>query len=278
MISVDSFKQEVDDLANKYQTGADYGPDAFNRQLPTCVIDIVRTRLGLSEQYRPGQSAPAMAYELTQVITGELAMLKMADIYIPVSSQGIAELPTDFFYPSSIYTNFLNVTLKGKYNQAQKKNCGHVKQDACACVGTEQMSVDQLKMLNIKNAASYYTKQVSVTMYDDATFNQLRNNAIRVPSSEYPICRFNNAQLDIMPRDLMAIYMTYIRYPKTAKWNYTIDPTTLVSTYNPVGSQDIELPSSLTTPLMGLMLSRLGIKVREPELVQVGDKLNIAGK
>lgn len=277
MISVDSFKQSFDDLANKYQTGAEYGPDAFNRQLPSCVVDIVRSRLGLSEQYRPGQSAPAMAYELTQVITGELSSLKMADVGIPVNSYGIAQLPTDYFYPSSLFSNYEDAELKAQYKSASKKKCGHMSVELCGC-DTIPMSVAELKMLAIKNAVLFYTQQVPVTICDDATFNMMRTNAIRKPTLEYPICRLNNAAFEFAPKNVGSANFTYIRYPKTAKWNYTFDSTTLLATYNPVGSQDIELSPSLVIPLMGLLLSRLGISVREPDLVQVGDKLNIQGK
>jgi len=285
VISVDKFKNALDDLANSYQTGAIYGADAFNRQLPICVVDMVRSRLGLSEQYQPGQPVPAISYELTRVVTNELGELKITDYAHTVDAQGIAQL-NEVFYLSSLFAVYTDDALKAKYDMSNKKSCGHLSGDDCAChSSTTQMSVNQKKMLRIKNASLYYNKQVPVNIVDDATFNMLRNNAIRVPTKQYPICRFQsnliaptNPLLEFLPKNIGTVYVTYIRYPAAAKWNYTLDAVTLTEIFDPVGSVDIDLPESLFTPLLGLMLGRLGIKSREGDIVNIGDKLNTQGK
>jgi len=279
MIQIDAFKQALDDLANQFQTGAEYGPDAFNRNIPICVIDLVRSRLGLSEQYQPGQPVSAMGYELTQVVTGELSDLKVSDASLVVNTQGLASMPSDYFYPSSLFHNYIDSGLKAKYDKGNKKPCGHFETVSCTCASNStQMTVKQLRMQKIINAADYYMKAVPITILDDATFNQMRNNSIRKPELKYPICRLNGTNVEFLPKNIGTVFFTYIRYPKTPFWNYQIDPTTFVATHIVANSQNIELPPSLITPLLGLMLSRAGIKSREDILIQVGEKLNVAGK
>lgn len=278
MISIDSFKQALDDLANKYQTGAEYGSDAFNRNIPIATLDMVRSRIGLPEQYRPGDPLPAIAYEVTQAITDELAELKISDAVLNVSS-GLALKPSDYFYPSSMWHEFQYPELAAKYEIGKKKPCGHLTTQTCHCHNdTTQMSLDEIKMLAITNRYNYITSQQPVTILTDAMFNQYRSNSIRVADLKHAICRFNNTQIEFLPKAVTKVLFTYIRYPKTPKWNFTTNPTDLIDVFDPAGSQDIELPPQCTTPLMGMMLERIGIKVREPELIQAGQKLNMAGK
>lgn len=278
MITINSFKQLLDDLANQYQTGAGYGSDAFNRNIPVAVLDMVRSRIGLPETYKPGEPVPAIAYELAQVITDELAELKISDAVLSVSS-GVALKPLDYYYPSSMWHPYQDPVLAAKYDIGKKKPCGHIVAESCDCHNTTtQMSVDEIRMLNITNRYNYITTQRPVQILNDAMFNQYRSNSIRKPDLKNVICRFNNTQIEFLPISVSKVLFTYLRYPKIAKWNFTRDPNSLIDTFDPVGSQDIELPSQCTTPLLGIMLERAGIVSREVFMLQAGEKLNTTGK
>lgn len=279
MISVDAFKQALDDLANQYQTGAGYGSDAFNRHIPIATLDMVRSLIGLPESYKPGEPVPAIAYELTQAITDELAELKVSDAVLTVSS-GLALKPADYYYPSSMWHWYQDPALAKKYDIGKKKPCGHVTSVSCECMNTTtQLSVDDLRMLKITNRFNYISSQEPIQIVSDAMFNRYRGNAVRQPKLESPICRWWNAQkMEFLPANLQRVFFTYIRYPKEPKWNYTRDATNLIDTFNPVGSQDIELPIQCRTPLFGIMLERAGIVSREVFMLQAGEKLNTTGK
>ena len=72
------------------------------------------------------------------------------------------------------------------------------------------------------------------------------------------------------PIDLGKIGLTYLRYPKKPFWNYTTAGG--FSTYNPVGSQDIEMPEICAEEVVYMCLNRLGISIREPMLIQWAER------
>lgn len=61
------------------------------------------------------------------------------------------------------------------------------------------------------------------------------------------------------------IQLTYIRTPKPPAWNYTDGPRPI---YNPVGSQDFELPDITHQDICFKVLSFMGIATRDADLYQ----------
>ncbi len=259
MININSFYQSFNDLANPAVTGDSYSPDQFNRELPIVVISAIRRHLGLPENYAPAMPQPAIAYEKTQMITDELLELKTtADLF--VNSVGLALLPTDYYYPSSV--NYW-VQLK---KQALEMPTMQLSKDECC---------DQKPILK---PSPYYTEQKRVDILNDDEFNTMAASKLHAPSMLYPKCRFyDKTHLEFAPKNLFMVKFTYVRLPKVPKWNYVVDVNTLLPVFTAIGSQDIELPVSMTDTLRSMMLQRLGIPQRENELYQYGTQLKQQG-
>lgn len=244
MIGINDFKLYFTDLINPAQTGNEMGPDAFNRQLAVVVTDAVRRHLGLPEAYSPAMPLPAIAYEKTQMITDELAEIKTSAVIL-LSGGDLYEIPSDFYYPSSIYHTVLQPLKKinnPNYDQPQQQ--------------------------------AYNYEDWPVSMVNDAEFNIARMSAVRKPTSDYPIARIfgsvsNKLYMQLQPKGISAVTLTYIRKPKKPYWNYVFDPQTNTEVYVPTGSQDIELPESMITTLAILLAQRLGISTRDTQLYQM---------
>lgn len=262
MINIDAFKRSFEDLANPAQTGDSFSPDQFNRELPVVIISAIRRHLGLPEEYSPGMPQPKISYEATQMIANELL-----DLRTPVTlkiSEGISELPSDYFYLSS---------LNYKY---PKKQDTYKKMSFDYCCETEEGTKDD-KPLN------YELQDTPITLMSDAEFNMALGSALRKPTKSRPIARLygktstNIYLIQFAPKFINQADIIYVRKPKVPVWGYTINPLTLLETYNPATSQDIELPESMFDTLRFIMLKRLGVPEREIELYKYGQDLQNKG-
>ncbi len=263
MINIDSFKKSFEDLANPAQTGDSFSPDQFNRELPVVLISAIRRHLGLPEEYAPGMPLPRIVYETTQMVSNELL-----DLRTPATlnvSEGIAKLPTDYFYCSS---------LNYKY---PKKADTYKKLSFDTCCETEEGTKKSKKPLN-------YTLQDSpITLLSDAEFNMAIGSSLRKPTKQRPIARLygktsaNQYQIQFAPENIDLVKLIYVRKPKTPIWAYTINPLTLLEEYNASASVHIELPESMFDTLRFMMLKRLGVPEREAELYKYGQDLQNKG-
>jgi hypothetical protein len=83
----------------------------FERQLHVAQLKLFKTRLGLPESYRPGAPVPGQVWEISKVITDDLAPFKVlmggTDASLVIDDDGIATLPADFYYPSSLIYKYI---------------------------------------------------------------------------------------------------------------------------------------------------------------------------
>ena len=83
----------------------------FERILHVCQLKQFKRKIGLPEEYQPGTAIPAQVYEISKVITDDLAPFKVImggdNPPLNVDDKGEATLPSDFFYPSALHTSTL---------------------------------------------------------------------------------------------------------------------------------------------------------------------------
>jgi len=262
MININAFKKSFEDLANPAQTGDSFSPDQFNRELPVVVISAIRRHLGLPEDYSPGMPQPRISYEATQMIANELLDLR-TPYQLNVSKDGVAELPADYFYLSSL-----------NYKYAKKQDT-YKKMSFDTCCETEEGTKDD-KPLN------YGWQDTPITLLSDAEFNMAIGSSLRKPTASKPIARLYGKtsndiyQIQFAP-NIDLVNIIYVRKPKVPVWGYTINPLTLLEQYNSATSQDIEVPESMFDTLRFMMLKRLGVPEREIELYKYGQDLQNKG-
>lgn len=260
MINIDAFKRSFDDIANPAQTGDSFRPDQFNRELAVTLISVIRRHLGLPEDYKPGVPQPQIAYEQSQMISNELLDLR-TPVVLTIDKDGIAKLPSDYFYISSLISEVPQYDTKKRISSFD------------ACCNTEQGSKSESEQKTS-------LRHRPVTLLSDAEFNMALGSSLRKPTSLQPIARLYGKDSDnylIQFAEAQFVKMIYVRKPKTPFWNYTQNQQTLTETYNPIGSQDIELPDSMFDTLRFAMLKRLGVPEREMELYKYGQDLQNKG-
>lgn len=262
-INIDTFYQYTNWLAAKNISGGNVTPDMFNIAVPICVNQMVRKYFGIPEQYQPGMPMPAVAYEITQLVTDYLSHLKV-EVILPVDNSGQALKPSDYLHKSSVSVSWVEVLpLTGADTAIEGDCCGCRKnRSCCECDNTPTLQTTK------KKKAQHYldVNWVPVTVVTDNERWAYLQSSLRKPSKEYPICTFiGNDIIQFYPQDIANAYLVYLRYPTPPVWAYTLDPTGY-PLYDPANSVDIDLPQICVDELAVTFLNRIGISIREPGL------------
>lgn len=258
MININEIKELVEFLANKHQTGASISPKDFNIATPSALDDITNYLYGLPQEYQPGMPMPRVAWEITQLVTDALSQLKPT-VTLTVDSSGQATKPADYFHVSSI--NYF-------YYPAKETQDPDV---PCEDDGTEQTTV------LAKETVLPEVVMRPVGIVDDAKWSTLLSSAIRKPTKYYPICKFNDQEKILFaPTDLKTVQLVYLRYPVKPVWGYTA-PDMVNPVYDPLTSVNVELPPSWKNLLCYMILTKVGINIREPQLQQFAELMKTKG-
>ena len=251
-INIDAFYKYVNWLAAKNVSGGNIPPDMFNIAVPICVNKVVRKYYGVPEQYQPQMPSPSISYEITQLVTDYISQLKKS-VVLSVDDSGQASKPEDYLHKSSIGVSWTEV-MPATDNPADG--------DCCNDIPTVQQTKKQASKKSI------IISWIPVTVVTDAEQWGWRQSSLREPTKEYPICSFvGNDKIQFYPQDIKSAYFTYLRYPNTCKWGYTIDLDGF-PVYDSATSVDIELPEICADEMAVTVLDRVGISIREAGLSQ----------
>lgn len=86
------------------------------------------------------------------------------------------------------------------------------------------------------------------------------------PTHRHPIGAYYNDGFKVFPTDITSIRLTYLRYPTTPNWNFTLVNDQPV--YNPTGSVNFDFPVTLHSDIVIRICRYMGINLREEELLQ----------
>jgi len=259
MININEVKEYVEFLARKYQSGGSFTPKQFNLVVPNVVRDIVRKYYGVPEEYQVGNPQPHIAYEITSLVKDYLSAIKPVVTLNVVN--GFADKPDDYIHISA-------ARVTSYVNQKVDKYATMVDDTCCGEDGTVQ-APKQPKIISV-------AKKYPIVFLTDTQFDAALNSVSRKPTIEHPIARLEAGKIEIAPTSINQFELSYIRYPKAPFWNGTNNGNG-TTTYNPTGSQDIELPNICATEVVLACLQKLGIAIRETQLINWADKTRQMG-
>lgn len=95
------------------------------------------------------------------------------------------------------------------------------------------------------------------------------NNYIIYPTLEYPIATYLNNQIVVDPTDVTGITFSYVRYPVTPIWAYTLVNDEPV--YDNSNSVQLEFPNLDWENIAYIVLKYYGIFLRDTELYSTSD-------
>lgn len=254
MININSLKILVEYIANKHQSGASLTPNEYNICVQSSLDDMLLYYYGLPQRYSPGMPLPAVAWEVTQLVTDYLRGLKENPI-LNVDILGRMSIPDDYLHKSSIYYSYIT--------QSTSPSCDEG-DEMIPCPEEETISGTTFPE---HNHATVTTLNVPVKVVTDEIFNSLIAHSIKYPTRRYPICKFMDDYVQYAPKDLGTVTFSYLRYPLTPLWAYT-NPSGENPVYDPINSVDVELPPIMRNHMAYCILRKLGINIREAQLEQ----------
>lgn len=265
MINVNEVKQYIEFLSRKSQSGGVFTPNEFNLVLPKVVFDIVRKYYGVPEEYQVGHPEPRIAADNTQLVRDYLSQLKPV-VMLPVVN-GYAPLPTDYIHKSS-------ARVRDLFNDGTDEE--ELLKNDCDCIGDCSCRNDvDTPTLPKKPTPIVVEKYYPIAFMSDEQFNWAMNSIKRYPTKEYPIARMQPNQIEIAPRSISSIELSYYRYPVKPVWGYTLQLG--IAIYDPNTSTNIELPDICGTEVVLAMLNKLGISIREQQVINWSERTRQQG-
>lgn len=265
MINVNEVFQYIDFLAAKNQSGGTFTPDQFNLAMKMEIRNFVRKYLGVPEQYQPGNPQPQTPYEITTLLRNYLNNLKPV-VKRDVDANGFITLPDDYIYNSSLRWVRPVVKKINPYLQAASAP------ETCDC----DDDGPTIQSGTIKKQETVF-ERIPIEVLGDAQFDWCAGASdLACPTLDNPKARLEDQnRMFILPLGIPQVELSYVRYPKTPFWAYTTAGG--FNTYNPLLSQNIELPEICATEFVLVLLEKLGIKIREGVLVNYADRTRQRG-
>jgi len=91
------------------------------------------------------------------------------------------------------------------------------------------------------------------------------DNTIAPPTLTYPKAAYYQYGFKVYPEEINRVICTYVRIPQTPVWGYTLVNDEPI--YNPSTSVNFEFPESTLMDIANLCLLKLGISIRDADIV-----------
>lgn len=242
MINLQTLLEFINFVTNKETDGNTMTIPQYNTLLSVVNMDFFKYRYGLPEEYRAGQPLPRMSYELTQKITDDLRHLKVRmGVDTPqmiVDVQGRADIPSNYVHFSS--WGYRSIISPDCDSLIEKHHVGEVLSDA-------------------------------------QVFPRL-GNSITYPSKKDPVCVFYKDYIQFYPRDLKRVDFTYLRFPLTPYYATTVNSETDEYEYSEEDTIHLEYPADCFSDIASMILSYIGINLREQDLIKYAETHKLTGK
>jgi len=172
-------------------------------------------------------------------------------------------------------------------SQKMKENVSHFKREVVLTVGArggvslpeDYYHKTSLSFTHRINCGGTFKEELRpIDVIDDDKWAGRLSNRIKKPTPKYPVANFNGKlTMKVAPLGLGKINMTYLRSIETPLWHYSIDTDTDTALYDPHGSKDIDMPKILLNDMARILLSYIGINLREAELFQYAEMIKGKG-
>jgi len=121
-------------------------------------------------------------------------------------------------------------------------------------------------------------KTRTIELVTDGELSDRLDNTVVYPDFDYPVGAWYSNGWKVFPKIIEKVDLTYLRIPVTPFRNYTIDPATDLTTYQPIGSVQIEYPETLHIDFTYRVLKYLAINIREEMLYEVANQRQMIGQ
>lgn len=127
--------------------------------------------------------------------------------------------------------------------------------------GLGTMTAAYQRPVGVADALGKKIEIVDVGMWYDRL-----NHPLKAPSTDYPVCMFENRQINVRPTSLSSCVVKYLKYPTLPVYAYTTSGTRYV--YSDASSVALEWPEIVFDDIINRVLANLGLTNRELMVMQ----------
>lgn len=218
-------------IANKDYGGNVIEPDRFKQLCVVANIDLFKTKMGLPEDYQPGQPFTRQYLDATQRLTDETRFLRSRVAAHPVAG-GIASYPPDYF-------------------------------------GFDSMRYGYQRQID--GASTVLWKPVEILTEDQ--YSDRSGNWIKRPTTKNPVGVIRSDGIHVYPASIVQVDFAYVRYPVDPEFVYVQETGYITEG----ASTEYEWPIHLHRDLTMIILSYIGINIREQQLEQYAEQHKLQG-
>lgn len=103
-----------------------------------------------------------------------------------------------------------------------------------------------------------------IKIIDQDKLNSRLISEVVPPSFKFPVGVIIGNEIQVYPKNVLGLSLSYYRKPAAPVWNYT---GTTIPVFTATGSTNFEMPDSTHNEIVIKMLSYKGISIREQELI-----------
>jgi hypothetical protein len=148
--------------------------------------------------------------------------------------------------------------------------------------GSVTLPTDYVHVSKIGYQPADATKEeVGFELVDDAQWHSRINRKTAAPSADYPVCNIKATTIEIRPKTLSNVKLTYLKLPTTAVWGYTLVSGRPV--YADTGglngdSVDLDWPPDTHNDIITRACSILGLHILDGDLIRASEIKKEKGK
>lgn len=117
---------------------------------------------------------------------------------------------------------------------------------------------------------------VPIEIIDKDKEGYVLSSKIVFPTKSEPVAVFENTFIQIHPSiGISNIRFPYLRYPRDARWNYTVINNRPV--YNPLTSTDLEWEDSVVNDIIVAALMSIGISIKDSDVLNYANQQAVTG-
>lgn len=249
MINIDTFKKSVLAQANKDMAGFKPNPNDFNAFVQDALRETYNFLFGNPNTYQQGRATSVVSHEKSRWVA-EAERLLITRQEMPVASN-LLLIPDG--------STVLNTS---------------------GVVAPAFRHLDKILTYYIPAGTSTLKKR-EVRVLPSRDIQRVLDSEINYPTQKNPVAELTNNGYIIYP-SADYVEMVYLRQPATPVWAYTVDATLPARerrpVYDPVNSVDIDLPDEMQNLLKERVLYQMGVRERDPFLVQSSERREATGK
>jgi len=115
----------------------------------------------------------------------------------------------------------------------------------------------------------------TVTELEDDQVAEILSHSLRFPTKEYPYYTFYQNNIQFYPSDLNVVTFNYLQYPTKAVWGFNIESD--IAVYDESKSTQLPWPAITHNDIARIILSYIGINLREEQLVGYAETIKAKG-